>query len=479
MKFQVFKDGKLVNAFDLCGAYLFGSDGIAVRNAPVAFKNGLIECDKPNLGTSGLALLWPVKGFGQVLLQTTCLPERETPYNLNLELARAKLMQIINKREDWSFFSEIESPEDNSKDAKNLFIKALQNISDAPLASKLADAALEKAVIFSEQLADKQAQLVFDARAKSRGFGRGCLGCRIDPMQMANRDYAMYILKLFGVVMVPISWAKIEQQKGVYDFSELDNCIETLAKMRLVIGAGPLVYFAKENIPAWLLDSKAGFGEIRDAAFHFAAKVVEHYSGKVRAWNVVSNLNMINHFNFSFEQVLEMTRAATMAVRASDERSVKIIEITNPWGEYYSEIPNTVPPLVYFDMIMQSGISFDVFGLAIRFGRNEPGLCLRDMIQISSILDNFGLAGKPMHITNIEIPGEKNGSQWDMTMQGKWIEHFYKIAFSKPFIENLTYTSLADTKDSIIANSGLLTDNLKPKESYHAIERVQKLIFGK
>ncbi len=63
MKFQVFKNGKVVDKFALCGAYLFGGDGIGIRRAQITFKNGFIECKRPNLETAGLALLWPINGL--------------------------------------------------------------------------------------------------------------------------------------------------------------------------------------------------------------------------------------------------------------------------------------------------------------------------------------------------------------------------------------------------------------------------------
>ena len=161
MKFQVFKNGRIVNKFTLCASYLFGTDGISIRRAQIGFQDGFINCKKTNLETAGLALLWPVEDFGKVLLSTTCLPERDRTYNLNVEIARAKLMQIINKREDWSFFTSIEGLGDISKEAQNLFIRAVQNISEAPVAAKLADESLKKAIVFSEKLAIKQAKSIF------------------------------------------------------------------------------------------------------------------------------------------------------------------------------------------------------------------------------------------------------------------------------------------------------------------------------
>ncbi len=122
MRFQVFSKGSTVEDFALHGAYLFGSDGMAIRKAQISFTDGLLECYKPNQETAGLALLWPIEGFGRVLLPTTCLPERDEPYNLNLELARGRLMQIINKREDWSIFEDTEDTAALCEQTQDLFI---------------------------------------------------------------------------------------------------------------------------------------------------------------------------------------------------------------------------------------------------------------------------------------------------------------------------------------------------------------------
>jgi GH35 family endo-1,4-beta-xylanase len=491
MKFQVFKNGKAVDKFQLCGAYLFGNDGIAIRKAQIAFEDGFIECKKPNMETAGLTLLWPIEGFGKVLLPTTCLPERDRPYNLNVEIARAKLMQIINKREEWSFFEGIDGPGDTSRQARDLFIQAVQNISDATLASRLADESLEKAVVFSEELAEKQTETLFETRNKSKGFGRGCLGCKIEPSQISNPAYVEKLLELFGFVTIPISWGQMEAEEGVYDFSKVDACVEALVRKKLSIGAGPLLCFSKEYLPAWLLDSKTGFEKIRDSAYKFVLKAVSRYSNHIRTWRVISGLNAYNYFGFNFEQILEITRAANMAVKAASERTIKIVEISDLWGEYYATVPNTVPPLVYMDMVVQGGINFDVFGLQMRFGKNRDGMHLRDMMHISAILDYFGHIGKPLHITEVEVPGRDDSDssadradkthyqKWDQAWQEQWIERFYKIAFSKPFVESVTYSNLADTESNTIAGSGLLTGQSEPKKSFRTLKKLHKIIFNR
>lgn len=489
MKFQVFRDGKPVDKFRLCGAYLFGTDGISIRRAKIAFNDGCIECVRPNMETAGLALLWPVHGFGRILLPTTCLPERERPYNLNVEIARAKLMQITNRREDWSFFDSIEGMEGIAKRSQDLFIEAIQNTHDAPQASRLADESLRRAMVYSEKLAVRQGKLVFDKRRKSLGFGRGCLGCRLDPLSITKPQYLERLCEFFSSVTIPVNWAQIEARKGHLDFSAVDQCITMLGHRKVVIGAGPLLHFTREHLPQWLLESGVGFEKMRELAYQFISKVVTRYAGVVHRWYVISGLNVFNQFNFNFEQILEMTRAASMGVRSAGGRAIKIIEVSHPWGEYYATTPNSIPPFVYMDMVVQSGISFDAFAVQMPLGKDEPGLHLRDMLQISSLLDCFAVIAKPLHITDVEIPSE-NGEgpfdgqsagvwhqKWDQMRQSQWLNRFYKIALSKPFVEAVNYGSLMDGPNNTIVNSGLLTEGLEAKESFKTLKRLYISMF--
>jgi hypothetical protein len=113
------------------------------------------------------------------------------------------------------------------------------------------------------------------------------------------------------------------------------------------------------------------------------------------------------------------------------------------------------------------------------------------MMQISAILDYFGPIAKPLYMTNIEVPsqngdglydGEVAGiwhEHWNQAQQGQWIEQFYKIALSKPFVSSVTYSNLIDTEDSTIAHSGLLTEQLEPKESFRTLKKLHDGIFGR
>jgi hypothetical protein len=441
--------------------------------------------------SAGIALLWPVEGFGKILLPTARLPERKRPYILNVELARAKLMQITLKREDWSLFEETNGFSDLVHQAKDLFIEALQNISEPAKASMLADESLEKALVFSEKLAAKHAELFFAAKYQNKSLGRHSLGCGVDPELIDNEKYRKWLLEMFGFVTIPVNWGQIEPKQGEYDYSEIDRCIDHLSKKKLALCAGPLVCFSQDYLPKWILKGTWEFEKIREIAYDFISRIVTRYSGYVHAWRVISGMNAFNHFAFNFEQIIEMTRAACLAAKSADVKSRKLVEILLPWGEYYAHDRDTVPALVYTDMVIQSGISFDAFALQLQFGTDKPGMHVRDMMQISSMLDWFSPITRPLHITGVSIP-DRNGEgdqdcqlagiwhkEWDQTLQGEWIEQIYRIALGKPFVNSITYSNLADTKNIKIKGSGLLTEDLKPKKAFLILAKLQKLILNR
>lgn len=490
MKFQVFKDGKIAKDFELTGATLFGLDRIPLRSSKqITFKDGIIDC-KTRSEPAGLSLLWEVEGFGRVLLCTTRLPEREQPYTLNVELARAKLMEITIKREDWAIFEQKNHFGTDANEIQWLFIQTLESINEPDKASALADACLAKAMKYSEQLATRYAGLLFDARLKSRSFARSSLGCIIDPQQLENKDYLKTMLEVFAHISIPVEWSKIETVKGEYDFTELDRCIELLGKKRMLICAGPLLRFDEKSLPNWL-KGQDDFETIREASYEFISRVVTRYAKYVHIWLVLGGLNAYNHFKFGFERVLEITRTACLAARESDNRSLKMIEVIYPWGEYYSYNADTVPPLVYIDMVTQAGINYDALGVQMVFGKNVPGMHMRDMMQISAMLDRFVPVPKPLHITSFGVPDTNDADDqqpqqagfwyrpWDQTQQSKWIEEFCKIAFSKPFVNTITYSALADGNNNPVAGAGLLTKEFQPKKAFTAIAKLQKKILQK
>lgn len=490
MRFEVFKNGKKMDKFLVCGAYMFGTDGTSMRRTKITFSEGCVTCEKPNADTAGLALLWPIEGFGRILLPTTCLPERERPYCLNLEIARARLMQTISCREDWSLFDGADELEEVSSQAQTLFVQAIQLSREPEKASLLADRSLRKAMVFSEKLSLRQAETLFRNRRRNKGFGRGWIGCRADLALIEDSAYTDKLAQMATLVQIPVRWADVEPEKGALDFSTLDRAIEVLGHKHVHVALGPLLRFTKEDLPPWLVEQDPTFEKIRDAAYHFVTEMAMRYRRKVHRWLVLGGINAHNCLGFNVEQILEVTRAANMAVKAVNSRAFKVIEVSDLWGEYYASIPNTIAPVGYMDMVLQSGIPFDGFAFCMRFGKNQLGMHVRDMMQISNLLDYFSVMGKPLLITGVEVPSAEGEGpfdgrvagvwhrKWDHVRQALWLEQFYGITLGRTSVESVIYGRLADASDAAITHSGLLDKNLAPKESYRILSRLRETVQG-
>jgi hypothetical protein len=146
--------------------------------------------------------------------------------------------------------------------------------------------------------------------------------------------------------------------------------------------------------------------------------------------------------------------------------------------------------MLYAEMVAQAGINFEAFGLEMEMGVPAPGRYLRDLFQISCMLDKFSTMGRPLFLTGVGCPGRNTPDPsdvsmgrldpaiggrwhrpWDTQLQAEWMESIYRVALSKPFVESIAWADLADMGQTL-PGGGLLDDMLQPKPVF---ERLHKL----
>ena len=497
LRFGVFADGKPAGNVDLSGAYMVGSDGVPVR-ADISFKNGQIICDRRIAGPPvGLAVVWPVKEVGRVMLETTRLQDRDKPYVLQVELARNRLMRLSHKQEDW----ELEDPgclqalTGRVAQARDLLIRALQ-ADDEAAAARLGDQALAMAVRSAEELTLEHAGVALNRKRQENGFSRRLFGCQVDLLS-PSETYRKQLIDTFDFVSVPFCWRQIEAAEQQFDWKPLDTLVEWLAKNRIPMKGSGLVDFSEQNVPDWLYIWEHDFETIRDLVYEHIRRVVNRYGKHIQVWDVVSGVHAINCISFNFEQLMELTRMAAAVTKQLQPKSLTIIDLVSPWGEYYARNQRTIPPMLYADMAVQSGITFDAFGVQLYFGLGIDGMFVRDMFQISSLIDRFASRGKPLHITGVQVPsstavdqGDAWGGtvsvgegghwweEWSEELQSRWLRSFYEVALSKPMVDTVTWRALSDTGKHFLPHGGLLHRDLTPKSAYKQLQALRKSIMG-
>ena len=492
VSFEVYRDGQRVRDYEPVAAYAVGPESVPMPGE-VVVRDGLLVLSRSDEIPMGLSLLWNVGAAGAYHLETTRLAARERPYVLNVELARMRLMKIMQKQEDWSLFDFPKAERFNNRfrDVQQLFSEALCNLDQPGKAAKMADDALVDAIALSEELAMFHCDLLINRRRASNAFVKHIFGCRVD-VGVQNNRYREVLAGNFDYAVLPLPWKVLEPQEGVFETQQVDSWAEALSKKRLPIIAGPLVNFTEEDLPDWMFIWENDFETVRELAYEHVQKLVQRYRKMVSLWNVVAGLSTNRAFTLSFEQMIEMTRLLVSQVKNLLPGARTLVTISQPFGEYHARNATSVAPLLYAEMVSQAGIAFDGFAMELEVGVPQPGKFMRDLFQISAMLDRLSTLSRPVFITGISAPGRATPDAgdrsegrldpmaagqwhrpWDPQLQADWLEAVYHLALSKPFVESVAWGDLADINQTV-PGGGLLDDMFQPKPAFERFVQIKE-----
>jgi hypothetical protein len=490
--FELYREGVRMMSFTPAAAMAMGPESVPIPGS-VSFRDGLLWVERTEEHAVAVSLLWDVGSLGAYHLETTRLRHREKPYNLNVELARLRLMKIVQKQEDWNLFDfpKAEKFQQMFKAAQDLFADALGKLHEPGEAAKLADQSLALSIELSEQLAMFHAELLLNRRRQANQFVRHIFGCRVDPA-VQNNKYKETAAGQFDYAVLPIPWKQLQPEEGAFETAFVDEWVEMLNRKRLPIIAGPLVQLTEPDVPDWMFIWEHDFDTLRELAYEYVQKVVSRYRKGVAVWNVASGLCSNSVFPLSFEQTIELTRLLVSQVKNIIPNARTIVTISQPYGEYHAQSPGSVPPMLYAEMVAQAGINFEAFGLEIEMGAPSPGNFTRDLFQLSCMLDRFSTLGRPVFLTAVTSPsrntpdpedrsqGKLNPAEagrwrrpWDPQLQAEWMDAVYRLALSKPFVESIAWGNLADINTSV-PGGGLMDDMLQPKPAFVKMQELRE-----
>lgn len=503
------------------GASIVGPDSVPVTGAAVA-ESGLIRCEKTSseaaalsiqvtLDASALASLGPcplpdgtaLRPLGELVLQTCLLPDRDRPYLLTLELARHRVMLILNKLEEWQAFEVLAADPVMPiiEKAREAFTQALVALprKDTPDedADRLALRALWIALEASERLALRQAQLDFGAPARARmhaqaadDLGGGqpvlhptrsglvlpqapALGVAISPLVFSDPAKEL-ASKAADFITMPMRWLEMEPAEGEYAFARTDRWIEWAVRTaKLPVVAGPVIDFRPHAVPDWLYIWENDYDTLRELVYEHMKAVITRYRRTVNRWTVCSGLHANRNFAFSFEQMIDLTRICVLVTRKLHPKAKVQVEIVEPWGEHHSADRRSLPPTLYAEMLAQAGIQFDTIALRVQMGVPAPGLAVRDLMAFSAMLDQYAALDRPVAITaagvpaapidvpSDDYPGLSGGAwrqPWSNQAQADWASAFLAVALAKPFVQSVCWQDLADPSNSAEMPRGALAD---------------------
>ncbi len=523
LSFIVFnRDHTPTDAASLRHAYLLGKDELPIP-ADIRVETGRIAASKESRTSAAIAVQMDTGAPGRLTLQTCLLPDRDRTYLLELELARHRIMLFLNKLEEWSLS---DLPADHP--AMATFEKARLHFSRALCAerardgsytkdqSALAGQALTLAIEASELLAQHKSNLQLAERLKAAEApakiepGKGppnsaampLIGCTVHN-ELYTEALHRVLTKSFDFINCPMRWSELEREEGSYNFAHTDRWIEwAVRQAKLPVFAGPVLDLSDGALPEWLYIWENDYRTLRELAYEHLKMIVTRYRRTVSRWTIISGVNVNHPLKLSVEQMIELTRLSVLLVRKLHPAAKVVVEIAQPFGEHATANPASLPPLLYAELINESGTQVDGFGLRLQTGQGECGRSARDLMQLSAILDSFANFEKPLHITAIGAPSEPIGpsaaqgdpgdstgplgftpehqdagywrTPWSGAAQAEWLTHALVICLSKPQVQSVCWQGLVDTAASVeMPHAGLLSAMGKPKP---ALKRFADLI---
>ena len=461
--------------FSLRHAYMVAPDGSAVP-AAIALEGDLIRVQTDQSGSASLALQWDCGEHGELLVRTCLLPPRDEPYTLTLELARRHIMLYLVKLEEWAEFGRpADDPVTNdAQEARRLFMDALAIDADTPERAAeqdgLAQRALELAVDTGERLTQEHAGKQLARRqveAPLAGAGP-VFGCAVDPERFAD-PLKKVVAGAFDYMVMPLRWKELEPEEGKYSFTETDRWIEwAVRQAKLPVAAGPVIEFTADSTPEWFFVWENDYETIREMAYEHVKRVVTRYRRTVYKWIVSSGLHVGDTLPLSLEEAVDLTRLSALVTRKLHPKAMIVVEIDRPLGEPAGGRPQAINPELYAELVAQSGIACDAFGIRVEIGDDTNGHPTRDLMQISDMLDHFAVFEKPLCVTAAGAPSAGGGPRWhgpwEESSQAQWLCALTEIVLSKPYVTSMNWNQLYDTaRAGQAAAGGLISDAGTPK----------------
>ncbi|MEM1423158.1 MAG: endo-1,4-beta-xylanase [Planctomycetota bacterium] len=478
-------------------AHTIAKDAIALPSR-VRLEGDVIVCESPTGDAVALGVQHDLGALGSLALRTCLLPQRESPYLLSLELARQRVMRLLEALEDWRLTALPTTHPAMVAIARTLeaFTLALVEGRDpdgafTPRQAELSNLALSHAIDAGEALALECANRRLQARFEDEEQRTPQIGCCVHVERFAEPLQKLIATGL-GFMTSPMRWPDIEPQEGKFSFVKTDRWIEwAVRQARIPVVAGPVLDFSKEQTPEWMHIWRHDYDTVRECVYEHATRVVTRYRRTVSRWTAVSGLNLNDDYSLSTDQMIELTRLVIHVIRKLQPSARVTVDLDQPFGDHTSRNAESVSPRLYAEMVLDSGIHVDAFGLRLQMGDGHEGRETRDLLQMARLIDDFASLERPIHVSAMGVPDTPSGvahagrwrQEWSPDHQARWLGHAIAIAAANHSVQSVCWQALydlpADEQRYAMRRGALIDEHGRAKPALRRFLEVARAIHAR
>jgi len=323
---------------------------------------------------------------------------------------------------------------------------------------------------------------------KRHKFLFGCNIFKLNRCRTAddNVAYAKRFAALLNFATLPFYWWNYERQRGKPDDARTEEIVRWCKAHNIKTKGHPLAWNYAQ--PSWLPKDP-------DSAMRLQLKRVERcvrrFKNEVDIWDVVNEATHYDRPGCKERAPILTEAISKMSIGAYVRESFKSARKANPKATLLINDYRTDPSYaekVISQLVDDSGQPlYDVVGIQSHMHGGYWGAQ-----KAWEVCERFAKFGKPLHFTETTLVSGEQGWElrkkrkdpnfrWVSTSEGEkrqaqQVSEFYRVLFSHPAVEAITWWDFTDQNAWQRAPAGLVRDDMTPKPAY---EELEKLIKGK
>jgi endo-1,4-beta-xylanase len=299
-----------------------------------------------------------------------------------------------------------------------------------------------------------------------------------------NAAYEERFAALLNFATLPFYWWNYERQQGQTDDERTDQIVRWCKAHNITTKGHPLAWNYID--PRWLPKEPA---EAMQLQLKRIGRCVERFRDDIEIWDVV---NEATHYDreeikkaapILTEAIREMgvgayVREAFKAARQANPKATLLINDYRTDSDYAEKVISEL-------LDENDRPLYDVIGIQSHMhGGVWP------VQKIWEVCERFAKFGKPLHFTETTLLSGEQGWElskkredpnfrWISTPEGEkrqaeQVAEFYRILFSHPAVEAITWWDFTDQNAWQQAPAGLVRDDMTPKPAYEELEHLIK-----
>ncbi|AHF89766.1 glycoside hydrolase family 10 [Opitutaceae bacterium TAV5] len=307
------------------------------------------------------------------------------------------------------------------------------------------------------------------------------------PLDELNRKYEEAFCALFNGATVPFYWRTLEPEQGRPRFGTHsvplarrpppDKAVKFCEERGLRMHGHTLVWnLRKWGIPDWLPEDPAEAAPFWEKRI---AEIAARYGNRIKRWDVVNEV--VAHYE---RRPVGLPMQPDYAARSFEwaekylpaEARLDINETTGVWGVRAGNA-YTDEYVALIERLLATGRRVGGIGLQFHlFNDSDLARVLAGETytpeSLLSVLDRHARFGRPIHVSEITLTAPGNSPE-GLAAQAEVVRNFYRLWFSHPFVEGITWWNLPDGGAAPGENkvySGLLFDDMRPKPAWHVLQ---------